>query len=67
MDIYPFALFYKNYITAKQYEGDIEYVKGVKNRLIRLGYSKIAYPLAYQIINDTLLGKITAMNSYTFC
>jgi len=55
-----FALFYKNYITAKQYEGDIEYVKGVKNRLIRLGYSKIAYPLAYQIMNDTLLGKITA-------
>jgi len=61
-----FALFYKNYITAKQYEGDIEYVKGVKNRLIRLGYSKIAYPLAYQIINDTLLGKITAMLATPF-
>ena len=61
-----FALFYKNYITAKQYEGDIEYVKGVKNRLIRLGYSKIAYPLAYQIMNNTLLGKITAMLATPF-
>ena len=55
-----FALFYKNYITAKQYEGDIEYVKGFKNKYVRLGYSKIAYPLAYEIMNDTLLGKITA-------
>jgi len=55
-----FALFYKNYITAKQYEGDIEYVKGFKNKYVRLGYSKIAYPLAYEIMNDTWLGKITA-------
>ena len=61
-----FALLYKNYITEKQYEGDIEYVKGVKNRMIRLGYSKIAYPLAYQIMKDTAIGKITAMLATPF-
>jgi hypothetical protein len=61
-----FALLYKNYITEKQYEGDIEYVKGVKNRMIRLGYSKIAYPLAYQIMKDTTIGKITAMLAAPF-
>jgi hypothetical protein len=61
-----FALLYKNYITEKQYEGDIEYVKGVKNRMIRLGYSKIAYPLAYQIMKDTAIGKITAMLAAPF-
>jgi len=55
-----FALLYKNYITQKQYEGDIEYVKGIKNRLVRLGYSKIAYPLAYEIMNDTKLGRLVA-------
>ena len=61
-----FALFYKNYITAKQYEGDIEYVKGFKNKYVRLGYSKIAYPLAYEIMNDTWLGKITAKIAIPF-
>ena len=55
-----FALLYKNYITQKQYEGDIEYVKGIKNRLVRLGYAKIAYPLAYEIMNDTKLGRLVA-------
>jgi hypothetical protein len=55
-----FALLYKNYITKSVYDKDVEYVQGFKNKYIRLGYAKIAYPLAYEIMNDTLLGKITA-------
>ena len=42
------------------YEQDIEYTKGVSNATIRLGYSKIAHPIAYQIMEQTKFGKLCA-------
>ena len=55
-----FALLYAGYISEEQYEQDIEYTKGVSNATIRLGYSKIAYPIAYQIMEQTKFGKLCA-------
>ena len=55
-----FALLYAGYISEEQYEQDIEYTKGVSNATIRLGYSKIAHPIAYQIMEQTTFGKLCA-------
>ena len=55
-----FALLYSKYISNDDYTHDIEYTQGVSNRLIRLGYSKLAYPIAYQIMEQTTFGKICA-------
>jgi hypothetical protein len=55
-----FALLYSKYISNDDYLHDIEYTQGVKNRLVRLGYSKIAYPIAYEIMKQSVFGKICA-------
>jgi hypothetical protein len=55
-----FALLYSKYISNDDYIHDIEYTQGVSNRLIRLGYFKLAYPIAYQIMEQTTFGKICA-------
>lgn len=51
------SLYNTGKITQHDLESDVAYTKTVKNPLVRLGYTKIAIPLADEVRKGTFLGK----------